>query len=218
MSNRLIGYQSGQGFLYDLSGASKMLFFILVSVACMATYDPRFILAVGLLSIYLFYLAKIRWRDISFVVKIIGSILFLMTTHPSQFAASLNQIGIPYKFAYSVSLTLRYIPDVQEEFFTIRKAQEARGLDLSQKAGLVKRIRGNLQIVLPLIFSSLERIDTISTAMELRRFGRYKKRTWYVHKSLIKQDYLVIVSAILLLGISIGLIFLNHGRFYNPWG
>ena len=59
MSNRLIGYQSGQGFLYDLSGASKMLFFILVSVACMATYDPRFILAVGLLSIYLFYLAKI---------------------------------------------------------------------------------------------------------------------------------------------------------------
>ena len=43
MSNRLIGYQSGQGFLYDLSGASKMLFFILVSVACMATYDPRFI-------------------------------------------------------------------------------------------------------------------------------------------------------------------------------
>jgi ABC transporter permease protein len=91
-------------------------------------------------------------------------------------------------------------------------------LDLSQKAGLVKRIRGNLQIVLPLIFSSLERIDTISTAMELRRFGRYKKRTWYVHKSLIKQDYLVIVSAILLLGISIGLIFFNHGRFYNPWG
>lgn len=276
MSNRLIGYQSGQGFLYDLSGASKMLFFILVSVACMATYDPRFILVVGLLSIYLFYLAKIHWRDISFVVKIIGSIalfnllmvylfapgygeeiygakkvliegwgrfyltsqelfylanlllkyfstvplaiLFLMTTHPSQFADSLNQIGVPYKFAYSVSLTLRYIPDVQEEFFTIRQAQEARGLDLSQKVGLVKRIRGNLQIVLPLIFSSLERIDTISTAMELRRFGRHEKRTWYVHKSLMKQDYLVILSAILILGISIGLIFFNHGRFYNPWG
>ena len=29
MSNRLIGYQSGQGFLYDLSGASKMLFLYL---------------------------------------------------------------------------------------------------------------------------------------------------------------------------------------------
>lgn len=172
-------------------GQVRCFFFILVSVACMATYDPRFVLAIGLFSIYLFNLANICWRDISFVVKIIGSIalliylwsifshlvmvkkfmelrqlllkvgaflsnqsgaflpcksiaqvfstvplaiLFLMTTHPSQFAASLNQIGVPYKFAYSVSLTLRYIPDVQEEFFTIRKAQEARGLNLSQKA------------------------------------------------------------------------------------
>ena len=51
MSNRLIGYQPGRGFLYDLSGASKMLFFILVSVAYMATYDPRFILAAYFLFI-----------------------------------------------------------------------------------------------------------------------------------------------------------------------
>ena len=78
MSNRLIGYQSGQGFLYDLSGASKMLFFILVSVACMATYDPRFILAVGLLSIYLFYLAKIRWRDISLLLRLLDPLLSLI--------------------------------------------------------------------------------------------------------------------------------------------
>ena len=38
----------------------------------------------------------------------------------------------------------------------------------------MKRIKGNLQIVIPLIFSSLERIDTVSTAMELRRFGKIK--------------------------------------------
>lgn len=275
MSNRLIGYQAGQGFLYDLSGASKMIFFILVSVACMATYDPRFIVGASLLAIYLFYKANIRWRDVSFVVKIIGTIalfnlvmvylfspsygeeiygaktvlfegwgrfyvtsqelfylfnlflkyfstvplaiLFLMTTHPSQFAASLNQIGIPYKFAYSVSLTLRYIPDVQEEFLIIRKAQEARGLDLSAKAGLMKRIKGNLQIVLPLIFSSLERIDTVSTAMELRRFGQDKKRTWYVQKQMTKFDYMTILLAFLLLALSLGLMVVNQGRFYNPW-
>ena len=50
-----------------------------------------------------------------------------MTTHPSQFASSLNQIGVSYKIAYSVSLTLRYIPDVQEEYQTIKLSQEARG-------------------------------------------------------------------------------------------
>ena len=42
MSNRLIGYQPGRGFLYDLSGASKMLFFILVSVCLLYTSpSPR---------------------------------------------------------------------------------------------------------------------------------------------------------------------------------
>lgn len=97
-----------------------------------------------------------------------------MTTQPSQFASSLNQIGVSYKVAYAVSLTLRYIPNVQEEFYMIRMSQEARGLELSQKEKLMKRIKGNLQIVIPLIFSSLERIDTVSTAMELRRFGKIK--------------------------------------------
>lgn len=97
-----------------------------------------------------------------------------MTTHPSQFAASLNQIGIPYKFAYSVSLTLRYIPDIQEEFFTIRKAQEARGLDLSQRRDWSNVFVGIYKSFSLWFFSSLERIDTVSTAMELRRFGQYK--------------------------------------------
>ncbi|MBM7643615.1 energy-coupling factor transporter transmembrane component T family protein [Streptococcus loxodontisalivarius] len=274
MSNRLIGYHEGDGLLYGLSGASKLLFFILVSIACMMTYDTRFILAMGVLSMYLFYQAKIGWKDISFVVTVIAvvaafnllmvylfsphygaelygredilisagyfsvssqelfylfnlllkyfctvplAILFLMTTHPSQFAASLSQIGISYRIAYSVSLTLRYIPDIQEEFYTIRTSQEARGLELSKKAGLISRIKGNLQIALPLIFSSLERIETVSTAMELRRFGKNKKRTWYKYQVLRKEDWATIILALLILALSFGLIWLNQGRFYNPW-
>lgn len=275
MANQLIGYQDGDSFLYRLSGASKLLFFVLVSIACMTTYDTRLIIFIGLLSLYLFKLANIHWHQVSFVVKFISffalinvvvvylfapeygekiyqartllwagwgrfyltsqelfyllnlslkyfctlplAVLFLMTTHPSQFASSLNQIGVPYKIAYAVSLTLRYIPDVQEEFYMIRMSQEARGLELSKKAKLVDRIKGNLQIVIPLIFSSLDRIDTVSTAMELRRFGKNKKRTWYTYKAFSKQDVLTIVIAMLILAVSLALFYINHGRFYNPW-
>lgn len=39
MVQRLIGYQKNDTFLEDLSGASKLIFFIVVSVACMTTYD-----------------------------------------------------------------------------------------------------------------------------------------------------------------------------------
>ena len=275
MANKFIGYRQGHGFLYQLSGSSKMIFFILVSLAAMVSYDTRFILGLSLCSVILFRWAKIKWVDISFAMTIVFlialfnllivylfapsygeeiygtktllfagwgrfyitsqevfyllnlilkyfctvplAILFLMTTHPSQFAASLNRIGLSYKLAYSVSLTLRYIPDVQEEFSMIKLSQEARGLELSKKASLVSRIKGNLQIVTPLIFGSLERIDTIATAMELRRFGKYKKRTWYQAQPARGKDYLVLAIALIILLISIGLILLNQGRFYNPW-
>ena len=275
MNNRLIGYHEGDSFLHRLSGASKLLFFVLVSTAAMLSYDTRLLLVIGIFSLILFRISGIRLRDISFVlvfalifaglnvlmvyifapqygVDIYGSktvllsgigvynltsqeffylvnlalkyvctiplaVIFLMTTHPSQFAASLNQIGVSYKVAYSVSLTLRYIPDLQEEFATIKMAQEARGLELSKKAKLSQRIKGNLQIVTPLIFSSLERIDSIATAMELRRFGKNKKRTWYTYQALSKEDYLVLCLAVLAVLVSLALIWLNGGRFYNPW-
>lgn len=272
---KLIGYHAGKTFLHALSGASKLIFFILVSVAAMMSYDTRFLLLVALASLMLFRVSEIRLKDISFVLAFAGTfaalnilmvylfapqygveiygaknllwtgwgaynltfqelfyllnlllkyfstiplaVIFLMTTHPSQFASSLNQIGLSYKIAYAVSLTLRYIPDLQEEFYLIKMSQEARGQELSKKAPLSKRIKGNLQIVIPLIFSSLERINTIATAMELRRFGKNKKRTWYTQQAFGKLDKLVIVVSVLLLALSLLLFVVNQGRFYNPW-
>lgn len=275
MPQRLIGYQANQTFIHNLSGASKLIYFILVSVACMTTYDTRLILFISLLSLILLKMAKIPWKSISFVISFVTffaimnvimvylfapnygqdiyqsqtillkgwgnynltsqelfylfnlslkyfstvplAILFLTTTHPSQFASSLNQIGMPYKVAYAISLTLRYIPDVQEEFYMIRTSQEARGLELSKKAKLLDRIKGNLQIIIPLIFSSLDRIDTVSTAMELRRFGKEKKRSWYSARPFSKLDILTIGLALTIVSLTIFLFFINQGRFYNPF-
>ena len=49
-------------------------------------------------------------------------LLFVCTTNPSEFAASLNKIGIKYSVSYSVALALRYIPDVQREYHEISQA------------------------------------------------------------------------------------------------
>ncbi|MEG2709201.1 MAG: energy-coupling factor transporter transmembrane component T, partial [Vagococcus sp.] len=65
--------------------------------------------------------------------------------------------------------------------------------------------------------SSLERIEVISTAMELRRFGRDKKRTWYSEKKFTKNDFLVIAFAIVVTLLSFVLIYTNGSRFYNPF-
>ncbi|WP_394405502.1 energy-coupling factor transporter transmembrane component T family protein [Streptococcus sp. 20-1249] len=162
----------------------------------------------------LFYLLNLALKYFSTVPL---ALVFLMTTHPSQFASSLNRIGLSYRIAYAVSLTMRYIPDIQEEFYTIRLSQEARGLELSKKAPLLQRIKGNLALVTPLIFSSLERIDTVSTAMELRRFWKNKARTWYSYQAMKIVDWLVLFLLLILICLTIGLFFVNQGRFYNPW-
>ena len=72
-------------------------------------------------------------------------------------------------------------------------------------------------ILLPLIFTSLERIETISRAMELRSFGIKKKRTWYSYKKFRLADYLSILLMICFVALSLYMTSLNGGRFYNPF-
>ena len=145
------------------------------------------------------------------------ALLFILTTDPSEFAASLNKLGVSYKIAYTVSIALRYIPDVQRDYRDISFAQQARGIDLSNKEKLLKRIKNSVAILMPLIFSSLDRIDKISLAMELRAFGNNKKRTWYNSKKFSSKDYVCIALFIIIVAISILMVKVNGSRFYNPF-
>ncbi|WP_019243867.1 MULTISPECIES: energy-coupling factor transporter transmembrane component T family protein [Bacillus] len=145
------------------------------------------------------------------------ALLFLLTTHPSEFAASLNRIGVNYKISYAISIALRYIPDIQRDFQNISITQQTRGIDLSQKEKLTKRIKNVSAILFPLILSSLQRIDTVSSAMELRRFGSKRKRTWYYQRSFQKKDTMAIIFISCLILLSIWTTIINKGRFFNPF-
>ena len=171
--SKILGYQPGNSFIHALNATTKMIFLILVSIACMVTYETRFLIAICNLSLILLKVAGIKWKQVSFIVKFIivfaiiniiavfifqptyGEtlyhsktvlinagyftltaqelfylfnvilkyicsiplvLLFLLTTNPSQFAASLNKIGVSYKVAYAVSLALRYISIIKESY------------------------------------------------------------------------------------------------------
>lgn len=144
--------------------------------------------------------------------------MFLLTTNPSEFAASLNRAGVSYKGTYAVSLTLRYFPDTVRDYNDIALAQQSRGLDLSKKEKMGTRIKNIINICVPLIFGTLDRIEMITNAMDLRGFGKHKKRTWYVTEPLKRNDYIAIMFAILVLIASLLLgIVVNGSRFWNPF-
>lgn len=271
----MIVYSDIDSPIHKLTGASKLIALIIWAVASMITYDTRVLLGMFVISIIVFKISKVKFKQVSFVlyfiliflllnniaififspyegVQIYGSrndlfkiagpytvtaqqlfyqfnitlkyfsiipmaLLFMVATNPSEFAASLNKIGVSYKIAYSVSIALRYIPDVQRDYQDISFAQQARGIDMSKKEKLTKRIKNSASILMPLIFSSLDRIEAISSAMELRAFGSNKKRTWYNGRPFKLGDYINILVVSIILIIAIMATISNGGRFYNPF-
>lgn len=144
--------------------------------------------------------------------------VFILTTDPSEFASSMNGVGIPYKVCTSLSLTLRYFPDIARDYNTISLAQQARGVEMSSKAPVKERFKNVSAILVPLIMSTMDRIDLIANAMDLRGYGKSKKRTWYARRPLTHSDYAcMIVSAVILIGTIYLRVAINHSMFYNPF-
>ncbi len=276
MKSKLFDYVERDNIIYNLSGLTKLICFILLTFSVMFTYDIRSISCILVFSFILMKVSGIQFSQIKLMfyyvvtflilnfiltflfeplygVEIYGTsheifrfnnyyivtqeqmlyqvtkfikyvsviplgMIFLLTTNPSEFAASLSKIGCPYKGSYAISLTLRYFPDMIRNYNDISLAQQSRGLDLSKKEKVMVRMKNIMNICIPLVFSTLDRIELISNAMDLRGFGKNKKRTWYVQKKLKKIDVvsMVICSIIFLIVLYITT-FVNQGRFYNPF-
>lgn len=165
--------------------------------------------------------AEQLFYHLNLILKYLAAIpmllLFVCTTEPSEFAASMNRIGVSYKIAYSVSLALRYIPDIQREYHDISQSQQARGIEMSKKESLGKRLKAASAILIPLILSSMDRIEVIANAMELRSFGKEKKRTWYRARPFRTADVLCMAGCALLLALSLTSTAVMGTRFYNPF-
>lgn len=271
----LFNYIDRPSPIHRLTGACKLVCLIAWSLAAMTSFYTPLLMIMTAASFILFYIAKLKIKDISFMLsmmfvyiimnnmliflfspdhgtsiygtetilfKIAGPyvvtaeqlfyhlnvilknactipivLLFVCTTNPSEFAASLSRIGISYRISYAVALALRYIPDIQREYRDISLAQQARGTEMSKKASLANRLKAASSILIPLILSSMERIETISNAMELRGFGKGKTRTWYMSRKFSKMDVLSMVVCILLMVLSLAITYFNGGRYYNPF-
>lgn len=276
MKDKLFDYVSRKNLIYDLSGVTKLICFLLSTMAVMFSYDIRVIAVVMVFSFAMLFVSQIRFVQIKgmlvyvliflalnalltflfdpqYGVELYGTrhelvrlfgryviteeqllyqctktlkyvsvvplgILFFLTTHPSELAASINRIGVPYKAAFTLSLTLRYFPDIIRTYQDISLAQQSRGLDLSKKEKVFARVKNIMNICIPLIFSTLTRVDIIANTMDLRGFGKKKRRTWYSFKPLTGKDYAAIaVCLLLLLGSIFVSVFINRSKYFNPF-
>ncbi|MCR4901247.1 MAG: energy-coupling factor transporter transmembrane protein EcfT [Butyrivibrio sp.] len=273
--SKMISYEKKNTVIHELSGFTKLVFFILWCMTSALTFDTRILLLMIVIGFVIYAVSKTTWKQVGgvflaimfFMVinlvcifffapyqgceiynsrteiahlfggytltqeqlfyefnvfikyfTVIPSVfIFLVTTDPSELAASLSSVGLPYSVSYSVEIALRYIPDVQDEYHKIKNAQEARGIEMSSKGALLSRIKNTAVIIFPLLFSAMERIDVVSNAMELRGFGKKKKRSWYSKKPLKPADYAVLAFIVIFFAATMVITFYDGNRFYNPF-
>lgn len=119
----------------------------------------------------------------------------ILTTPTSTLVRGFQKVGLPYTWAMTIGLALRYLSTVGELYTTISEAQQARGLDLSS-GGLAKRARGAVPTLVALIVATLRLSDSLALGLAARGFGlaarRGTARTTLHEISLRRADWLAL--------------------------
>ena len=166
----------------DIVGGSTLLF----------RFSDRYIITAETMWYFLVRFTK-------FMATFLVSLTFIQAITPSEMAAGLYSIKVPYKVATIVSIAFRYIPEISRDFSDIKISMQARGMELDEKKTTVfQRLKQNIVILVPLIVVSFDRVGNIANAMDLRGYGRGKTRTYYSEHEETSNDRKMKVFYILL--------------------
>ena len=243
----VLNYLPRKSVVHQLTGTTKLAFFLLFTFASMITYNTWVLLGLMAVSFAAFKLSHIKIKEVSFMlvfmlVFLILNDLFIFLFDPNQgttlygtrtvlchlfwrYDVTAEQLfymfNISLKYFVALPVAILFISATDPSEFaaslnSISQAQQARGVELGRSEPFFKRLKNSVNILLPLILTSLNRIDVISNAMELRGFGKGSKRTWYVRRPFARRDFIALALGAALLLVSLA-VTIKFGRFYNPF-
>jgi energy-coupling factor transport system permease protein len=122
-------------------------------------------------------------EGLAFAVEILARIaaisgavtLFYLTTKPSELVLDLERRGVPSQLAFVANASVQTVPAMAERATAIVAAQRARGLDT--EGSLLKRLRGIVPIVGPVMLGSINEVEERSMTLEARAFTRPGRRS-----------------------------------------
>ena len=197
----LVGYSTtGLGLGFFWRKLRTILIFGGIIFAVQALFvrggHPVFSYTLGKVTITLWSWGMARGLAIAFrFLNIIGSsYLFVATTDPNDLAYALMQAGLPYRWGFMLITALRFIPVFQWELARIRSAQMAKGIDLStaKPNNWIPFVR---YLFIPLVISTLGKVDSLTISMEGRAFGLYSTRTYRRQQTFSSYDWVLVAVA-----------------------
>jgi energy-coupling factor transport system permease protein len=122
------------------------------------------------------------------------SMLFVMTTDPTNFVLSLiQQARLSYRFGYGILVSYRFLPMLRAEYDIIRAAHHVRGI--GERAGLRDRYEQFKRYAIPLLASAIRRSERVALAMDSKAFGA-PGRSYYRVLSVKRSDWLFLLAII----------------------
>ncbi|QFF97496.1 energy-coupling factor transporter transmembrane protein EcfT [Psychrobacillus glaciei] len=184
----------------------KPLLFIL-----MFTFLYNVLLTKGT-TIWSWSFIEVTWEGLENGMRYVGRIILLvllasvltLTTMPLDLARGLEKLLAPLsklnapveQFSLMIVIAIRFIPTILQELDRILLAQKARGYDMSSLS-LPKRIYAYIPILIPLLFTTIQRAEQLTYAIDARAYGKGKGRTQYKQLQFQQIDYIAGAIAIL---------------------
>lgn len=199
-----------------LRGIKPVLIIVIITALLNIFYIKKGTLLVDwhFIHIYSGGLATAVFMVVRIVCLIVAGSLLTYTTSPTLITDGIERLLSPLKFmrgsvhtiAMMMTIALRFIPTLVDEFDRITSAQKARGADL-ETGTLIERTKALIPVFIPLFITSFRRAYELAFAMECRCYHGYEGRTRMKEMHLAKRDYLSLLFVVLVLA---GIIVLNH--------
>lgn len=195
-------------FRYMIRGLKGIIFIMCFSVIInIFITEGQVLLSFWIFKITLEGLIRAAYFAIRLILLILGSSLMTYTTTPNSLTDGLEKtlgfltyLRVPvHDFATMIGIALRFIPVLSEEADRIIKAQEARGADFTQ-GGLMKRVKGMIPLIIPLLISAFRRAVDLSLALDARCYNKEKWRTKLHPLKYSRADVAAYILLLLYLG------------------
>lgn len=126
------------------------------------------------------------------------ALMLTITEYNDLTNALVSVARLPYKYAFTIATTIRFIPLFLSEMAAIMEAQTARGVELDA-SGFFKKMKLILPLAVPLLMISVRKIDATAIAAEARGFHLRTRTSGYKTYPFHLRDFAGLAAGMLLM-------------------
>jgi energy-coupling factor transport system permease protein len=113
---------------------------------------------------------------------------FYVTKITDMTNAAVKVLHVPYRYAFTFSSTVHFIPVFLNDMHGIMEAQTARGVEFDA-GGIANKVRFMVPLCVPLLVSSVRKTNSAAIAAEVRGFNLRTRTSGFREYPMTATDY-----------------------------